>query len=99
MREAVVEWPAWYEEDFDRRARLNPRHAVIVGYNLNDFRSNSGNASSQINRLLDLSKPVDVAASIRPLFGPVPCRVSWPDTPTEPCFSAQRPPRGSASPR
>lgn len=60
MRTAVVEWPAWYEHEFDKRVRLNPRYAIIVGYNLNDFLSSSADGDNQLHRLLDLSKPIEV---------------------------------------
>lgn len=31
MRKAVAEWRAWYEDEFDKRSRLSPRYAVLVG--------------------------------------------------------------------
>lgn len=58
---ATVEWPAWYEGDFDRRIRLKPRYGVIVGYNLNDSLSTSSFGSNQLYRLLDLAQPQEAA--------------------------------------
>lgn len=57
LRKDVVDWPVWYHDELDKRIRLSPRYAVIVGYNLNDVLSSSAFGTNQLHRLFDMTKP------------------------------------------